>query len=210
MSLRLLIALCVSGLLHAILVFNLTSFNRTNGIELHSSKSSDLTSLNTPVLQVGFLVLSQRKKLPNSEDIAPVEKQFPSTPSKNSSENTYKLTQNNHSDDVSHIQPNNITSIAIVSHASYLKPSDVDISAIPLQGIKPPAITFVNTLPKTYKVRIFINKNGAVDQVLNLSESDTTQTGYTDIEEQVRKLTFIPAKKVGDAVDSYIDIALEF
>ena len=60
-----------------------------------------------------------------------------------------------------------------------------------------------------YKVRVFINKNGFVDQVVNLNQDDPEQIFYTNIEEQIKKLTFIPAKKNSTEVDSYIDIALE-
>lgn len=89
----------------------------------------------------------------------------------------------------------------------YFKVSEVDISAIPMHGIESP----INAAAifEVYKFRVFINKSGGVDKIVNLNETEMPQLFYLEVEDQLKALTFIPAKKNGAEVDSYIDIALE-
>jgi hypothetical protein len=91
----------------------------------------------------------------------------------------------------------------------YLKPSDVDIRAIPLHGIEPPRQSSNSKLLVVYQLRIFIDKSGNVNQVVNLDRNNSEPLFYSEIVNQVKKLMFIPAKKNGVAVDSYVEVVLE-
>jgi hypothetical protein len=211
MSGKLLIAIFASLLIHAILVFNLTLFNNADVYTENFEGELTASNLNVPVLQVGFLVLPKPKDLP-------LEKKPSSIELIKNSDKIYAIIENNHKfqtkpqeldSGLSLTELDKNTSSTKFPQQQYFKPSEVDIRAIPVHGIEPPIPTTVNKLLVVYKVRVFINKNGFVDQVVNLNEDDPEQIFYTNIEEQIKKLTFIPAKKNSTEVDSYIDIALE-
>jgi hypothetical protein len=213
MRYKLLIAIFASLLVHAILIFNLTFFNSTNVLKRNFFEGELTTpNLSVPVLQVGFLVLSKPKNLSMEN------KKTPIAFSENSGK-IYAVVENSHKVQMKPQESNqglpltptdkNISN-SNVTQLQYFKPNEVDISAIPVRGIEPPIPITVNKLLAVYKMRVFINKNGSVDQVLNLNQDDTEQIFYSNIEEQIKKLTFIPAKKNGIEVDSYIEIALEF
>jgi hypothetical protein len=212
MSSKLFIALLASLLVHAILIFNLTFLNNTDVFNRNFKDELTTPNLSDPVLQVGFLVLSKPKYLAIENKQSPIELS-------KSGDNIYTLIENNHKVQVKPQEPDQglaltenakNTSNSKIAQQQYFKPSEVDIRAIPVHGIEPPIPTTVNKLLVAYNLRVFINKNGYVDQVVNLSEDNTEQINYSNIEEQIKKLTFIPAKKNGVEVDSYIEIALEW
>lgn len=208
MSYKLFIALFASLLVHVILIFNLTLFNNT-GVSTESFKGELTTpNLNVPILQVGFLVLSEPKDEPLEIKPSPIELGTNSNPL---IEHIYKtqIKSQELNPNLPLTVSNNNNSHSKITQQQYFKPSEVEIRAIPVHGIAPPIPTTVNKLLVVYKIRVFINKNGFVDQVVNLNKDNTEQIFYSNIEEQIKKLEFIPAKKNGIEVDSYIDIALE-
>lgn len=215
MSFKLLIAIFASLLIHAILIFKLTTFNNANVFTRNSKGALTTTNLSVPILQVGFVVLSKSNELTTPNDITIEDKQALMSLSK-SSDNTLTHIENAQianqalNRGLSQAQNDQSFSISKVTQPHYFKSSEVDISAIPLHGVRPPILITINKLLEIYKIRVFINKNGIVDQVVNLNESNSVQINYSNIEEQIKELTFIPAKKEGVEVDSYIDIALEF
>jgi hypothetical protein len=212
MSSKLFIALFASLLVHAIIIFNLTFLNNTDVFTRNFEHELNTPNLSAPVLQVGFLVLSKPKDLPVENKQSPIALS-------ERSDNVYALVGNNHKVQVKPQEPHQglpltenakNTSNSKITQQQYFKPSEVDIRAIPVHGIEPPIPTTVNKLLVAYTLRVFINKNGYVDQVVNLSKDNVEQIFYSNIEEQIKKLTFIPAKKNGVEVDSYIEIALEW
>lgn len=94
-------------------------------------------------------------------------------------------------------------------YAAYLKPDDVDIVAMPLRELEISNNQRVNPIIFTYHLRIYIDKNGEVEHLVNLDNSTAKLASYAEVASQIKKMTFIPAKKNGVVVDSYIDISLE-
>jgi len=94
-------------------------------------------------------------------------------------------------------------------YANYLKPSEVDITAIPLHELAIRNELKIDSTIITYHLRIFVDKNGEVNQVINWDDKTTTLASYAEVANQVKRMIFIPAKKNGVVVDSFIDIALE-
>jgi hypothetical protein len=78
-----------------------------------------------------------------------------------------------------------------------------------LHGIEPPRQSSNSKLLVVYQLRIFIDKSGNVNQVVNLDRNNSEPLFYSEIVNQVKKLMFIPAKKNGVAVDSYVEVVLE-
>ena len=70
---KLLIALFASLLVHAVLIFNLTLFNSTDVFTRNSEGELTTPNLNVPVLQVGFLVLSEPKDTHLENKQLPIE-----------------------------------------------------------------------------------------------------------------------------------------
>ncbi|MDO9051623.1 MAG: hypothetical protein Q8N02_07735 [Methylotenera sp.] len=220
MRYKLPIAVLVSVLIHVFLIANLnlainTNFTKQN-IDTELAKPS-LRKNN--VLQVGFLILSPPKLLRLERELALTEhSQYLENANNNddinasakiSHENQIKPLKKKLELPVIKVAQNQLGSSndSLLNH--YLKPSDVDITAIPVYGIEPPIQTSTNKLLVVYQLRIFIDKNGSVDEIVNLDISNSEQIFYAEIEARVKKLVFIPAKKNGVEVNSYIDIALE-
>lgn len=219
MRYKLPIAVLVSVLVHVFLIVNLTFTINTNLTKQYIGTVLARPNLSANVLQVGFLILSQPKLLRLERELAITEYAKPFENS-NKSDEINALAKNRHEIQIESLKKEfGLPLIKVTQNVPssgndnplnhYLKPSDVDITAIPVHGIEPPTPTSINKLLVVYQLRIFINKNGSVDQVVNLDRSTTEQLFYAEIEAQVKKLVFIPARKNGAEVDSYIEIALE-
>ncbi|MDI1360753.1 hypothetical protein [Methylotenera sp.] len=199
---KLLTALLVSVFAHVILIFNLSMAKNSNFSKRDLRGKLLISSLSAPALQVGFLTKplpSQNKQELNNKSNIGDDMHTglnSSLPIKPQGEHTHPLVGLAHSD---------ISGTEELKQ--YYKVSEVDMSAIPQHGIESPISEY--KLLEVYQLGVFINKNGSVDKVVNLIEGKKPQLFYTKIEEQVKNLTFIPAKKNGIEVDSYIEIALE-
>lgn len=97
------------------------------------------------------------------------------------------------------------------SFDSYLKPTDVDMSIIPLYALR-----FNNDIETVsgpagvpIYLRIFVDQHGVVKKVLSLEELPVQLSDYKKIVTNIEQTQFIPAKKNGVAVNSYIDVTLE-
>ncbi|MDO9281180.1 MAG: hypothetical protein Q7T88_02215 [Methylotenera sp.] len=219
MRYKLPIAVLVSVLAHLFLIANLNLATNTNFTKQNIDTELAKPSLSTNVLQVGFLIFSQPKLLRLERELALTEHpQYLENANKNddinasakiSHENQIKPLKKKLELPVIKVAQNQLGSSndSLLNH--YLKPSDVDITAIPVYGIEPPIQTSTNKLLVVYQLRIFIDKNGSVDEIVNLDIGNSEQIFYAEIEARVKKLVFIPAKKNGVEVNSYIDIALE-
>ncbi|MDP2229725.1 hypothetical protein [Methylotenera sp.] len=201
------------------MIANLTLPINTNLNKQYIDTELAKPNLSANVFQVGFLILSQPKLLRLERELAITEYAKPLENS-NKSDDINLLAKNRHDIQIEPMKKelglplitltkNTLSSGNEDLLSRYLKPSDVDITAIPLHGIEPPMPTSINKLLVVYQLRIFINKNGNVDQVVNLDRGNTEPLFYAEIEAQVKKLEFIPARKKGVEVDSYIEIALE-
>lgn len=190
----LIVAMLLSVLVHVLLIAGLTFSINANLGKSDSAIKSTKPNLNANTLQVGFIHLSAPESLV-------LEKKLNMPADKHSGAGINAVLESEHK--VQKTAPSDRLS-------AYLKPSDVDMRAIPMHGITPPIQVGVGQLLEVYRLRVFVNKRGNVERVINLDNSTSKQLFYADIERQVKELLFIPAKKEGLAVDSYIDIALEF
>lgn len=212
MSDRLLTALVVSALAHVILIVNLTFIN-SNFFESNIETELTTSNLSTSVLQVGFSVLSKPKPLSIQNKLEPMdqgenkEDRFAQFGTSRKVQLEPKIRELGLP--VNEVTTNISKSGTELKNRQYYKSSEVDMSAIPIHGIEPPTTTSESKLLEVYQLRVFINKNGIVDQVVNLNANSAPQLFYSQVEVQVKNLSFIPAKKNGVEVDSYIDIALE-
>lgn len=208
---KLAVAILVSVLAHIFLIANL-SFPLNSSLSEHNI-DIDLIKPNmrAKVLQVGFSILDRPKLLRLERELTTVEY---TNKIERTNNNTISINKPRTQEVLLKMSLPTLTqdsenSSNQYSINRYLKPSDVDIRAIPLHGISPPTPVSPNKLLVTYQFRVFINKSGIVDQVVNLDSNNTEQLFYSEIEAQVKKMVFIPAKKNGVEVDSYIEIALE-
>ena len=212
MRYKLFVSLLVSILLHAILILNL-NFSISNHYKAGVKSESSTNNLNTSVLKVGFLVLVQPKQLyekskseqRKTEENAHVEpEQFV---------NSQKIQVESQDSELGIVSDNFVANNPEagddINNVKYFKSNEVDIDAIPLHGIESNVSSNTNKLLEVYKLRIYINRYGGVDRVINLNTDMTTRLFYSEVEMQVKSLTFIPAKKNGVEVDSFIDIFLE-
>lgn len=209
---KLLTALVVSALVHVILIVNLKFIN-SNFSESNINAELNIPNLSTSVLQVGFLALGKTTTLPAQNKLELVGQDKSKKYEYSQFEHNKKVLLEHEITEQAlplNNAPENITNTsAKFANKQYYKPSEVDISAIPMHGIELPRTTSAIKLLEIYKLRVFINRNGTVDHVVNLNKDVVSQLFYTQVEEQVKNLTFIPAKKNGVEIDSYIDIALE-
>lgn len=194
MRYTLVVSLLVSILVHFCLILSLKP-----NANLDLSKESKLhqPNLNTIVLQVGFSAL----EAPEPEGLAVSPKVIEQGIDKKIDEN--KLSKS---------ELENKATGATGNQSSlnrYLKPSDVDITAIPFGAIAIPSKSRINGLVERYQLRVFVDRNGVVSSVVSLDKLTAEQLFYSEIETQVKKMLFMPAKKNGVVVDSFIDIALE-
>lgn len=214
MRYELAIAIFASVLVHVFLIINLAFPVKTNLSQQDVDLDLKKPNLSANVLQVRFSTLVRLELLrletnpeatkyaDESADINELAKNRPATQLEVSK---LVLTL-----PLSHATENTDASGNKTPLNQYLKPGDVDIKAIPLHGIEPPKQTGNSKLLVAYQLRIFVDKNGNVNQVVNLDRSNSAQIYYLEIVGQVKNLLFIPAKKNGVAVDSYVEVSLEF
>lgn len=213
MRYELVIAIFASVLLHIFLIANLTFPINTNPSKQDIDIALRKPHLSAGVLQVRFSSLVQPELLRLQTRPEAIKGTDDSVEVNVLSKN--RLT--------TQIETSKIVLTLPLSHATentdasgnenplnqYLKPSDVDIRAIPLHGIELPRQASNIKLLVVYQLRIFVDKSGNVNQVVNLDRNNSEPLFYSEIVNQVKKLMFIPAKKNGVAVDSYVDVALE-
>lgn len=201
MRYKLPIAVLVSALVHVFLIANLTFPINTDFTKQYIDTALAKPNLSVNVLQVGFLILSQPKLLRLERALATHTESVG-----NKSDNINVLAKIKHKTQIELLKKEfGLPLIKMTQNQlgsgndnplnHYLKPSDVDITAIPVHGIEPPIPTSINKLLAVYRLRIFINKNGSVDQIVNLDIGNSEQIFYAEIEARVKKLVFIPAKK---------------
>lgn len=209
---KILTALVVSALMHVALVLNLKFIN-CNLSKYNIKAELTAPNLSTDVLQVGFLVLSQPKpqSIQNELELTGHDRNKEETHAQFERSQEVQLEPEiiEHGLPLNNATVNTSNSGDKLTNKQYYKSSEVDMSAIPIHGIEQPTMLSGSKLLEVYQLRVFISKNGIVDRVVNLNKDRDSQLFYSQVEEQVKNLTFIPAKKNGVAVDSYIDITLE-
>jgi hypothetical protein len=92
---------------------------------------------------------------------------------------------------------------------SYFKSTDVDMSVIPLHELRLDNKLPISSVDATWYLRIFVDQYGIVKEVLSLEAMQLELSDYSEVVARVEHMQFIPAKKNGVAVKSYIDVALE-
>ncbi len=212
MNNKLFTALFFSALAHVILIVGLTFIN-SNFFE--SNIEAELTRPNWSrhILQVGVLVLSKPKPLTIQNKLEPIvqgenkERTFAQLETSQKMQSEPEVTAAGLP--ITEVATNTSNAGAKLTDKHYYKPSEVDMGAIPMHGIELSTMTSESKLLEVYQLRVFINKSGIVDLIVDLNADSVPQLFYSQVEMQVKKLTFIPAKKNGVEVDSYIDVALE-
>ena len=214
MPYKLPIAILVSVLVHILLIANLKFPINTDLSKQDVDIELREPNLGAIVLQVGFLNLaSPERELVTTGYVNTLEYSKKSGDINTLPNNRHIVRKESSKIDIG-LSTMSMTQNAPFSgnknlQVQYLKSNNVDIRAIPVHGIELPTPTGSSKLLLVYQLRVFINKNGNVEQVVNLDKNNTKQLFYAEIEAQVKKLIFIPAKKNGVEVNSYIDIALE-
>lgn len=98
----------------------------------------------------------------------------------------------------------------VADHQKYYATNEVDIKALPINNIDASLVEQFAYTSMPLKLRLFINVNGRIDRVENLSVLEQDEEFFKKIEQLLKETTFLPARKESVNVDSFQDVEFSF
>ena len=205
------ITLLISLLVHLLIV----SVNFNHLFKIETVAGANKVNLKHQVFEVGFIDKTQLKQnhlktlIPESDNRAQLQENSPVS-------NKYgvgKLAPEHpqYEDVAQQDSANLIEKLDVESMlGTFLKPADVDTKAAPLKAVEIPIRLGESRLLASLSFRVYVDKFGDTQKVVSLDENAASQIFYDEIHTQLLQIKFIPAKKLGQEVDSYLDVIFEF